>query len=270
MVAAPMILVLAGTIGADSNLGIVLPLESFAVLTISPDPKLLKAKHIREIKVDAPDVVELPQLLDPWIVVLSGKKSGKAVISLTDTGGAKETYDVIVAREVGAPLGVPLAWEWPGGKKVKTIAPAAGQDLKIARIQVDDQDARRIRINPVAEGRTFFTLSDGGGTSETVSLRIQKPNRMIAVGEKVAMQPFENWVVRLVQVSCTQNIAVEWTRGGTIMNVGTQSNASLLLIEKAEGASFSITGLKPGLAQVVLIGKDATREVIWIGVKPKP
>lgn len=216
MFAAPVILVIAGTIGADTNPVIIVPLESFATLKMTPVMKPKAGpRPIRLVQADVADVLEVlrPPGIDQATLLLSGKKLGKTKVTLTDVLGTKETYEVIVAREILVPTTVPLLWEWPEGQRIKTIYPAAGKELKIALIQVDDKDARRIRINPVAEGHTFFALSDGGDTAETVSLRIQKPTRMITVGEKLTMQPYENWVVRWVQVTGTRNIGFEWTRG---------------------------------------------------------
>src|SRR5437870_2348192 len=128
MFAAPVMLVLAGMIGADTHPVLVIPPESFATLTMTPNTKPERPRAIFKIQIDVPDVVDssLAQGDPITIRVLFGRKAGKTKVSLTDAVGATETYDVIVAREVGVPLGLPLAWEWPGGKTIKTIGAAAG------------------------------------------------------------------------------------------------------------------------------------------------
>ncbi|OAI51809.1 hypothetical protein AYO44_04900 [Planctomycetaceae bacterium SCGC AG-212-F19] len=229
--------------------------------------KMASGKLITEVKIDVEGVVGAePNPKDPAAVVLSGKAPGKARLDLTDKDGGKESFQIIVARQVAVPLGATLSWNWPANQAIQSVA---GQDAKIIRAQVDEKDARRLRLEPLAEGECFLTLTDTAGKTETVGVVVRKPNLLLEVGDIATLQPASKKAIQTVIVQDDRVVQARVQARRIVTGPGTNPHEVRLDVELGNPASVTVTAAAPGLAQLRIIDADDKTYVFWIGVKPK-
>jgi len=266
MLATPIVVSLLSALAADA------PGPKVAVMYLyvhqSTVWKMASGKIITEVKVDVEGVVGVePNPRDPKTIYLAGKNPGKARVELTDKDGAKEAFQVIVARKVSVPLGVPLTWDWPAKQPIQTVA---GHDPKVVRALVDETAKHRLRLEPLAEGECFMTLTDPAGKTETVGVLVRKPDRLLEVGESATLQPASKKAIRSAVVQDERVFQAKLLARRLVIAPGATPHEVRLEVEQGNPASLTVIGVAPGLAQLRIIDADDQVHVVWIGVKPKP
>jgi hypothetical protein len=232
--------------------------------------KMATGKFIINVRITEEGILEVPVVDDGTTLLLTGKAPGKVRLHLTDVDGAKEFVDVVVRRQVAVPLGVALSWPWPARRPVKKVTV---DDGRVAHVLPAGGGRSLVRIEALAEGETLFTMSDGDEASETVALLVRKPDRLIAVGESIPLQPASKKALVRVAIAGARTIEAKWTAEGIVTVPGPNPNhVGFAARPGSTGAPgpVAVTGLVPGLARVHLIDADRKEEVIWVGVKPKP
>jgi hypothetical protein len=264
MFATPFLLVFLAPVAADPQV----PAKGRVYVDVDGRVNLSMStrKGMARVEVDKAGVLEAEATNDRAVISLSGKSPGKVQVLLTDDNGAKEKYEVIVICHVRVPLGVRLTWQWPTADSIKDVA---AKESKIARVQRDPKDARCLSIEPVAEGSTEVTLSDGKGKSEAVLLIVRKPHHLIAVGESRTIRPTTMKPVRGIQLLGSQFVETEWKGSGQVDPFNDKNRLYLSIKDADPKGSAVLTGRLPGLVQLHIIDADGNAEELWIGVKPK-
>jgi hypothetical protein len=243
-------------------------------------------RFISIVRVEQQYIVDVQGGTDPTYCLVRGRGPGETRITLIGDDKLREDYQLIVRHRINVPLGISVSWQWHEQKPIQKIAVDNG---KIARVQVDKKEATKVTIEALAEGDTQFTLTDAGGKSESIALRVRKPDRLIAVGETIKLEISTKKPLRIVTIQdgsvldpVVKSLTGKVTDGGgrTIGDPDSQVMRPIaerkkwdfkdiqLRIRDGTSSSIEFTGASPGLTAVSLFGEDREQSFL-IGVKPK-
>lgn len=228
--------------------------------------KMETEKPIGDVRTDKGEVVQIINTASQKIIGLRGIAAGSVRLTLTDTGGTKETYEILVREQVLVPVGISVLWKWPEDKAIKTLVI---ENDKLARLRMTAGDDRTVNIEPLEPGNTRFSLTDAEGKAHIIELSVRKPDRLIGVGEVIELQVTSKKAIRWVNIQEGSIIAARLAGlDAKVMSPKDSRDVEIILIGK-EVTVLPIVGSSVGLTRVSLKDNGGKEETLYIGVQPK-
>jgi hypothetical protein len=207
-----------------------------------PDPNL-PAKQVTVVTVFTGGSGSLPSH-ELQAVGVIGRKVGKTSITLTDEDGKSETIQIEVRHELTLPVGITHHLPSLTGKALTKVAV---EDSKIIRASVNGTE-RHADITTLAVGQTTLRVADDKGTTESIIVSVRNPALLLTKGEQKKLQLKNKQMLRIIR----------------------NDDPAVLEVHAGDDPTWAvIDAIGSGIANVVLIGSDNTRESFEIGVKSK-
>jgi hypothetical protein len=206
--------------------------------------------------------------LDKGLCLIFGLAPGKGNLTLKDKDGASETFAITVRRGLLVAVGGPISWE---NADKKTIKKVDVDDEKIAKVETSGKNTFTLDITPVAEGETFFMLTDGDDKAERIDLAVKKASKTIAVGESATLQLTSKKAFKMAALGGSARVTWKVTDAKVTAGAVETAPMNITLVKVVNGdpKSIVVTGLNPGLARITLYDPDGKEEAIYVAVKAK-